>query len=195
MSDTIYSYEAPFLRAALGQIKDFLLSKEIFWNLGLKSPKGHPPYPQLSLGNALLSFERLLALKKTGLLSKPQMLDIDEIALMLESLKNEWTSAWEAKVKNEYGLRLRQWARFVNEMSKSSQPEAGSFSSGLRNRAVMQTIKSDLPNEGTALLSEVASLDQHFKQLSKGTDFVWEKELKLHFSPDEYWFLYTQANN
>jgi hypothetical protein len=194
MSDAIYSYEYRFLRASIGQLKDYLLSDEIFWNLGLKPVKEHPPYPQLSLGNVLLSLERLVALKGAGLLSTLQMDDFGSLESDLGALQNDWQVAWNIKREKEFGLRLRQWARFLDDLSNSNQGEVSSFTNSLRNRAILQLLNPDLPENGAGLLSELPPHDQRFKRLSRVGDFIWEKELNQHFSPEEYWFLYTQPN-
>ena len=192
MSNTIFSYEAPFLSAALDHFKDYLLSNEIFWNLGLNSPQGHPPYPQLSLGNLLLSFTRLLALSEGGLLSDAQSVQFAEFDSALRSFRKDWQTAWAGKAEKEFGIRLRQWARFLDELGTSAQGQASSFKNGLRIRAAMQLLLSHFPKSEAALQPELALQDKRFKHLSSSGDFVWENELKEHFSPEEYWFLRSQ---
>lgn len=193
MTGDIFSYEAPFLRAALLQFKDYLLSEEIFWNLGLRAAKQQPPYPQLSLANLLLAQARLQAAQEIEQISAKELAEATRFDRQLDELRVNWQTAWSAKAQKEFALRLREWARFLDDLSAATSEQGTAFLTGLRNRALLQLLLTHLPSESSSQLAELDLLDQRYQQLCLAADFVWQPELSAFFSKEAFPFLYTQA--
>lgn len=180
-----FEYEANYLKAGLEQFKAFLLSPEIFWNLSLSRPAGHPPYPQLSLGNMLLAAHIISsdsALKKR-----------DELLEEFHAFQLEWAHAWEEKAEQEYQYRLRQWSRYIDDLQGAKAQSAGSFKNDIRVRVLLELLQSQLKDEGRQAIDELNALDLRFHQLMKAADFVWPLEIKGAFATEDYWFLYRSA--
>jgi hypothetical protein len=189
---TIYDYEQPYLQAALQQTKNFLLSKDIFWNSGLKSPDGHPPYPQLSVANILLANRRLSAIKESQQLGPLQRDQIAQLNTALDNIHNEWQAAWQAKAELEFGLRIREFTRFLDALSSSDQQAETSFKNGIRIRVLLQLLLPEINQAPPALKAELALHHQRFKHRTQPADFVWPQPLWRAFPPEDYGFLYTQ---
>lgn len=190
MPSTTYDYEQPYLEAALEQGKNFLLSKDVFWNPGLKSPSGHPPYPQLSLANILLSARLLDAVKESQQLSPEQRDQIAQLKTALDNLHNEWQSAWQTKAQLEFALRLREFSRLLDELSTSENDLT--FNNGLRIRTLLQLLLPEMDQKASSLKSELDLHDQRLKQLSQPADFQWAQTLEQVFPIEDFGFLYTQ---
>ncbi len=191
MTSNIFGYEAPFLRASLKQLKSYLLSEEIFWNLGLRAAKQQPPYPQLSLANVLLAQARLQAAAQADLLSEQENSQLGHLDGQLEKMRENWQTAWSAKADKEFALRLRQWSRFLDDLSASTSGQGGAFLGGLRIRTLLQLLPAHLPPESSSLQAELALLDQRYRRLTVPGDFVWQPDLIAFFSKEAFPFLYA----
>lgn len=164
-----------FLRAAVPQLKDYLLSNEIFWNLGFD--------PQLTLGNLLLVE---LEAKASGDLSPAGQQLFSEIA----AHKKEWRNAWEKKAEREFGSRLRQWSNYIAELSEKPSRHAGAYKSEVRVRVLLELLADEAPD----LRSQLAAFDSKLKALTTAGNFVWDEDAKGAFPKSKYWFLWAKPN-
>lgn len=189
MSDKLFEYEAAYLRAGLEQLKAYLLQEEIFWNLGLGGPKGQAPYPQMTLGNLLLSAAKLGGLKG----SEAQGQAVGALEKQLDGMRREWQTAWTAKAKKEFGVRLRQWERAVDEISKQPTRHAASFANEVRVRAELELLKEHLDAGSHAEVGELAVLDNRLRRVTREGDFVWGDGVEGGFSKGKFWFLWRRV--
>ena len=163
--------ETRFLRAGLDQLKDYLLSNEIFWNLGGSR--------QLTLGNLLLA---KVYLDGVGKLPAAE-------AKELAAFKREWRSAWEKKAEKEFGARLRQWTQYLRELNEQPGQHAAYYATEVRVRALLEVLASEVPS----LPGQLAVADSQLKALTASGDFVWGAESEPAFPKGRYWFLWVKV--
>ena len=173
----IFEYEQHFFDEGLEQLKPYLLSDEVFWALGLRTPKGQPPYPPLTLGNLLLTAAKLAARDDTA-------------QARIKDVRDEWREAWARKAEKEFGVRLRQWSRFMADFGEAPERYRATLGSELRTRALLALLGEELAQ--TTWASEVAGLDARLRGLTEEGDFVWAPEIEAAFGREAYWFLYRQ---
>jgi len=181
---SLHERESRFLRAGLEQLKDYLLSNELFWNLGLPAN-----YPQFTLGNLLLSAAQLGA--ASGL-SATEESGRKRLLADLEKKKKEWQSAWEGKAQREFSSRLQQWGQYLDELGQSPVQQGGYFKNEARQRALLELLSEDLPASEHLLKGELTLLDQRLRRHVEDGDFIWSKESKEAFPKGRYWFLYAR---
>ena len=104
-----YQYEIRFLEAAAPELKRYLLSEEVYWNLGLRSPAGKRPYPQFSLG-WLLVFRRRLGAYNAADARK----DMNQMAIRVRQLQKK-TEALSLQESENHIDRLRAEIKFIWE--------------------------------------------------------------------------------
>jgi hypothetical protein len=162
--------ESHWLQTAVPQLKDYLLSNEIFWNVGID--------PQLTLGNVLLVESQAKAAGgDTPLLA--------EIA----ALKKEWQSAWEKKAKHEFSSRLRQWTQYLSELAEHPSRYSGQYKTEVRVRTLLELLAGEAPG----FSSQLTALDSQLKALTTSGDFVWGADAEGAFPKGKYWFLWTRV--
>jgi len=164
------SNDLRWFQAAVPQLKDYLLSNEIFWNIGSD--------PQLTLGNLLLAEAQLKAAGGEGKL-------FAEIAAQ----KKDWYSAWQKKAEREFASRLRQWTIYLAELSEHPARYAAQYKTEVRVRTLLEL----LAGEVSGLSSQLTALDSQLKALTTSGDFVWEKGAYTAFSKGKYWFLWAKV--
>ncbi|MCL5429275.1 MAG: hypothetical protein M1347_05680 [Chloroflexi bacterium] len=162
------SNDLRWLQAAVPQLKDYLLSNEIFWNIGID--------PQLTLGNLLLAETQVKAAGGDRRL-------LTEIAAQ----KKEWPSAWQKKAEREFGSRLRQWTQYLAELSEHPSRYAAQYKTEVRVRTLLELLAGEAPG----LSSQLAALDSKLKEMTTSGDFVWGKESEKAFPKGKYWFLWV----
>lgn len=188
---TLFNYEQHFLSESLEQLQDYLLSGELFWQLNLRSLHGAAPYPQLTLGNLLLSRARLEGLKKGGQLSSQQEKELNGLTAKAEEIHGEWRSAWEKKAEKEFRSRLRQWERYLDEMGENPERHAAYYATEVRVRTILGLLAGQLPDAETVWKSELGRQDQRLKRMTAKGGFVWQPESKGAFPKERFWFLYV----
>ncbi len=175
-----YSQTLLFLKAGLEQLKDYLLSNEVFWNSGLAGS-----YPQLTLGNLLLAAQELQSANGSIAAERSQQ---QELFTELAGQKREWRAAWERKAQKEFGARLRQWVQYVDELAQNSNRLPANYTTDVRVRVLLELLAAEAP----ALRGQLASPDARLKSLISDGDFIWEESVKGAFPKANYWFLWVK---
>lgn len=160
-----------WLQAAVPQLKDYLLSNEIFWNLGFD--------PQLTLGNLLLAEVQV---KASGAGDKKLLTEITE-------QKKEWHSAWEKKAKREFASRLRQWTQYLSELAEHHARYAAQYKTEVRVRTLLELLAGEAPS----LNSQLTAADSMLKALTVSGDFVWAADGEGAFPKGKFWFLWVRV--
>jgi transketolase len=175
-----YSQNLHFLKAGLEQLKEYLLSTEIFWNASLPAN-----YPQFTLGNLLLAAAELQAASESMAAESNQW---RELLAELAKQKKEWRTNWERKAQKEFGARLRQWVQYVDEMVQNSSRPPAHYKTDVRVRALLELLAAEAP----ALWGQLASPDARLKRIVGDGDFIWEEDVKGAFPKNKYWFLWVK---
>lgn len=167
------SQDTHIIREGLPQLKDYLLSNDIFWNLGSD--------PQLTLGNLLLAEKSLQA---SGQLPAE---DARQIAVH----KKEWRTAWEKKAEKEFNSRLRLWSQYLAELGENPGRHGAHYRSDVRNRVLLELLAGEAPG----LSGHLTSLDSLLKKVTVSGDFVWDSSLGSGFPKTKFWFLYVKPRS
>jgi hypothetical protein len=160
-----------FVSEALAQLKAYLLSNEVFWNLGSD--------PQLTLGNLLLAEKSLQA---AGQLPA-------EDARQIADHKKDWRTAWEKKAEKEFNSRLRLWSQYLAELGDHPGRHGSHYRTDVRNRVLLELLAAEAPG----LSSHLTNLDSLLKKLTVSGDFVWDSDLESEFPKRKFWFLYVKV--
>lgn len=174
-----YSQNLHFLKAGLEQLKDYLLSNEVFWNLSLPAN-----YPQFTLGNLLLAAAEVQA-ASGSMATESQW---RELLADMARQKKEWRTNWERKAQKEFGARLRQWVQYVDELAESRNRVPAHYKTDVRVRVLLELLAAEAP----ALRGQLASPDARLKRLVGDGDFIWDEEVKSAFPKGKYWFLWVK---
>lgn len=179
-------YDLWYLRDGIDLLENYLLSKDIYWPVGVAPPAGDPPYPQLTLGNLLLSHQRARATAQTP----NQRAEFDRLMAVLGAIRAHWRVAMAKKAEAEFHARLILWRDFLEEYRKTPSANYNRYSYEVNRRVILDLLGRetyDLPQAETELLD---SLDKLLKSILVMSGFIWEPELIAAFSVDRFWYLY-----
>jgi hypothetical protein len=179
-----FEYLARFLAVAVPDLKTYLLSNNSYWNLSLKAPDGMPPYPRFSLG-WLLIYRRSLSAADL----KPEW---QEILDAIDDIRTHWRSAWAKKAAREFGVRLNEWSRFINEVQADPAAHRSRYRYEVQRRtmlALLQQEAGELPAEQASLLT---GLDAVLRGKWKPGPFIQDAVFQPAFPEGEFWFLYGE---
>jgi hypothetical protein len=178
-----------FLRTAMPELRDYILSNDVFRILRppSRSPGG-VQLPQLTIGNLMLSQARLLALS----LPAEQQAELTALTQQFDEVRSEWRANWGIKAEREYASRLNLWQQYLREMRGDARQQSSFYASEVRNRVILRLLSTELPANLTAQDDEqIAMLDQILKGNVKEGEFIWEPELQKGFPKEHFWFLYV----
>ncbi len=179
-----FEYLVRFLAAAVPDLKSFLLSNNVYWNLSLKASDGMPPYPQFSLGWLLL-YRRSLSAADL----KPEW---KEVLDAIDDARTHWRSAWAKKSAREFGVRLNEWSRFINEARADPAANRSRYRYEVQRRTILTLLKNEadeIPGEQVSLLT---GLDTVLRGNLKPGPFIQDAVFQPAFPENEFWFLYSE---
>ncbi len=176
-----FDYERTFLEAAAPELKRYLLSDEVYWNLGLRAPAGTRPYPQFSLGWLLL-FRRRVGSEAN-----------EEVLTQIEEIEKKWKSAWARKAAREFEQRLKLWTQFMNEIRESPEMNRDRYAYEVQRRTMLELLADDadeLPDEQVKLLR---AMDSALRGMLKTSGFIEDEGYAGRFPKERFWFLYGRT--
>lgn len=159
------------IEEALPQLREYLLSDELYWSLG-------GSLPRLTPGNLLLSLARLEAVDPRSAWT---------LRGKLEAIQAQWRSAWEKKTSRETASRLRLWSQFLSEHTHDEGPHRAHYAASVRERVILQLLQCGAP--------QLAELDALLRARFQPGGFAWEAVYQGVFPESEFWFLYGGMNS
>jgi hypothetical protein len=179
------NYELSYIRASLEELEAYLLSKELFWPV--VTPPHQRPFQKLTLGNLLLSLNKLNGYSEGRQLSTTQRSVYAQLKRDIEEFRQKWTVAWETKATHEYKSRLRQWTHYLNDLNKNEEPHAPYYTSEVRIRVLLELL-SEYASED--FQPGLAPLDVFFRARLHPAEFIWDTDFQSAFPHEQFWFLY-----
>lgn len=180
-----FSNDWAFLRAALPELQNYIISKDIYRPLGLA---GGVQIPQLTIGNVLLSRARLAAQHPPG----AQPAELADLNQRIDQERSAWRANWAKKAGREYTSRLNLWGQYLRDLRGDLRAHASAYASEVRSRAVLHLLAAELLNEPPQNEGDQLDLlDNILRGLTQPGSFVWEPAVEQGFPPQDYWFLYV----
>jgi hypothetical protein len=172
-------------------LKEYLLSDTLYWQLTDSGPKSFP-YPLGTVGGMLLRIQRLEGAGSA--LSPDQYQRVDKAREKADDELKHWAVQAEQKEVREIKARLQTWSAFLDDAAGDPKRHIIEYPTQVENRVIMDML---LPRAGHAadgqnFRSRLESLDARLKGLSTRGDFVWDAAFAPVFPQDKYWWLYVQ---
>jgi hypothetical protein len=183
-------FDVDYWRACIVELKDFLLSEQLFWPLSARPSGSGISFPQLTLGGMLLTRSRAFA--RAAQVERAALIPLDQ---EMGAVRDRWRSAWNRKAVREFTSRLRQWGNYLDDYRRNPEEQAGYFAQEVRLRvilALLQAEEIDL-QEGEGELLE--AMDKRLRANFSTGEFIWKEALTQSFPEDSYWYLYGQLAN
>lgn len=177
-----------FLRAALPELQDYILSRDVYRPLGQPARMpGAVQIPQLTIGNLLLSQARLAAYS-----SNQPSVELAEIVRQIEQQRSTWRSNWAKKAAREYTSRLNLWGQYLREMRNDPRAHAAFYPNEVRQRAILRLLETEMLEDIPQIeVDQLNLLDGILRGLTQPGPFVWEPGVEPAFPRDVYWFLFS----
>ena len=112
--------DSQYLSAGVPELETYLLSKELYYPLGLN-------LPQLTLGGILLSLARMGT-------------QAAKFEAQVGAIHSKWQSAWDAKSSREVGARSELWTNYLAEYREDPKSESRLYSQNVRYRAMLSLL-------------------------------------------------------
>jgi hypothetical protein len=179
------SYELSYIQASLEELDAYLLSKEVFWPVATPSPLRL--FPKLTIGNLLLSLNKLEGYSSGRQLATVQRSAFTQLKRDVEGYSRRWAVAWKTKAAHEFQSRLRQWTHYLNDLEQKIEAHAPFFSTEVRNRVLLELLREFSSQDSQTALDQ---LDAAFRGWFTPADFIWDPLIQSAFPKETFWFLY-----
>jgi hypothetical protein len=181
-----FDYYFRFLQAGADILENFLLSSNLYWQVGVRPPPGEPPYPQLTLGMIYLTRLRARAFASSNV----KQSGLEAVESRIDDCYQTWRFAWGKKAAREIRERASQWRNFLEDYRERPSANYDRYRYEVFRRVLIQLLGPDADELNEADREMVVGLDQLAKVLITRGGFIWEVELQPYFSVDEFWYLY-----
>jgi hypothetical protein len=161
-----------FVKEAVPQLQEYLLSNELYWPLS-------GSLPRLTPGSLLLTLARL---------EIQEPVEASKMEAQVQSICAKWRSAWEKKVAREMANRLRLWSQFLSDYVNAPDQNLDSYRTEARGRTILQLLLIEQPDAPEKIA--MTELDGMLKSRLVPGEFLWEPELQAVFPENIFWFLY-----
>ncbi len=179
-------YDLRFLQAGVEDLQAYLLSEVLYWPAGVSAPAGEPAYPQVTLGNLLLSRRRL----QGRALERRAQGSYELCCEQMDALHQRWRSAWGRKAALSFHARLMQWQAFLSEYRSQEEEFAGRYSGEVRLRVLLALLQPEVEHLSATDQALLETLDKALRTIFIPGAFIWEPELAPSFPVGTFWFLY-----
>jgi len=183
---TSLKFDVGFVRASCGELKEYLLSEQLYWTVPESSPAGEREFPKLTLGGLLLSVHRIQ--------SRGQLQQIREEDMLIATTAQHWKTAWLKKIEREINTRTRTWVNYLGNLKENPHQEIDYYPYEVRMRVILELLfdrNPDLIDDYKAKFKEV---DFWLKNVFSTGSFIWEGDLKGGFPEPHYWYLYGRPD-
>lgn len=181
-------YDLGYLQAGVKILKNYILSSDIYWTIGVRPPPGEPAYPQLTLGGLLLAMARL----RSRQLPLPLQAAFTHLENEFEAIRLGWQVAWESKATHEFHARLFLWRDFLEEYRAHPRNNIDRYAYEVSRRVMLQLLSPDAVQVPQIEEKLLEGLDKILKSILMPGKFVWDELLAFGFPPQTYWYLYGQ---
>jgi len=181
-----FDYDVRYLEAGLELLEQYLLSKEIYWPIGVSAPPGEPDLPRLTLGGLLLARTRARA----WAVSSSQQEQVYRLETRLDEVRSHWRVTWERKAAQEFRSRSSLWRDFLEEYRQNQENNADRYTYEVQRRAMLDLLLEESAEIEPADRDLLFALDQLLRAVLLPGGFVWDQNLARGFPPDKFWYLY-----
>lgn len=184
-----FEYDLRYLQAGLDQLESYLLSKDLYWSIGIGASAGETPYPQLTPAGLLLAVQRLRARE----LLSAEKNAFDVVERRLNEILSRWRAAWGKKAAVDFRARLKLWRDFLEEYRANPETNYNRYTYEVGRRVQLQLLLPEAEAIPPAELQMLDGLDSLLRAVFTPGEFIWEAYLAAVFPDPVYWYLYGQV--
>jgi hypothetical protein len=184
------AYYLTYLREAVDSLDEYLLSKELFWNMAVNPPSGNPPYPALTLGGILFFLSQLNAMDLAFILNPAEAAEFKNLSQAIHAKRTKWRTAWEQKAAHSFRARLTQWANFIEEYRQKPEAHADRYGYEVRVRFMLTVLGEESPGISSEQSQFLDSLDVILQYHLQAGQFIWDETLAQGYHREKFWYLY-----
>lgn len=176
------------LQKGTAELKDYLLSQELYWPLNVGPAGSSAGLPQFTLGNLVLCQERLSAVAWPP----EKQAELQALNQQVDDLHNQWRVTWSRKAKREYSARFKLWMNYLQDVINESGKRGAGYANEVRWRVILDLLAADIQEPLEMERETISNLDIRLRTITLPGEFLWEPEVEPAFPRGPYWYLYVK---
>lgn len=183
-------HEIKYLIWVVEELKVYLLSDHLYWPSGVRLSSTNSLLNQITPGNILWANKTLEIKSSAGCLSSADNMAYQAVYGKINSIWQEWRTAWEKKINKDLTARMRPWLVKIDEMDKMGGDLSGYYRTAVRDRVIIALLVKSLSGDDLSITEQINMYDNLLRERTQKHSFIWDQELISGYDKNEYWFLY-----
>lgn len=183
------SEDMAVVREMVNEWQDYLLGNDVYHTLVVVTSQGEERI-QSSCGDLLARLHKLDGQSK--LLTPAQREELASIQRRLDATTKAMQSRYRSLVEREVRARLNSLQWYLDDCEEDPKGCRVQYPFEIRNRQriaeLMKALGDALPAD---IQSETNAIDRRLREMTAGTEFVWDRRVKDVYPREEYWYLYV----
>ena len=172
------------------ELENYLTQDELYWTLIVRG-EDRDRSIKMTGGDLLTRLHRLQQVRDE--LSAWQSERLNEAQQQVTGLGYSLRTRFQQRLQREAKARLSSLRWFLEDCPADLQRCRVEFPFEMRNRQRVEEIVKVLGTElDEPLKSQIDSVDQQIRSLTRPTEFTWDQSLKTVFPRQRYWYLYMR---
>ncbi|MGW8143106.1 MAG: hypothetical protein ACWGN2_01850 [Anaerolineales bacterium] len=181
-----FEYDSGYLKEAVELLENYILSKDIYWNLNANSPPGEPGYPALTLGAVLLAEARLQGRD----LTEVQDRKLSRLQQVTDRIRAKWRTNWGNKAKEEFRSRLDLWGKFIEDFRRDPKGNFDRYSYEVNRRVMLELLEAEASEIPIVQRELLEGFDKILSAMMVPGEFVWDEKFEAGFPTERFPYLY-----
>lgn len=179
--------DGAYLKLAVPDLKDFLLSGQLFWPIGsIPTALGEPGADTLSIGGTLVALARYQAARPAA--AEPYVQQVADV-------RKTWRANWDKKAAKEFTARVKLWSQAVDEILQPGAGRSKLYLSRIRLRVMLEFLSQNNSEIPAGDVMQLVLMDKRLQASLQDGEFVWEPEVKAAFPEQPFWYLYRTVSS
>ncbi|MEZ4709023.1 MAG: hypothetical protein R3A44_17585 [Caldilineaceae bacterium] len=171
------------------ELERYLTQDELYWTLIVRVD-GRERSIKMTGGDLLTRLHRLQQVRDE--LSGWQNERLDEAQKRVNEMSHALRTRFHQRLQREAKARLSSLRWFLEDCPADLARGRVEFPFEMRNRQRIEEIMKVLgPELDGELKSQLDSIDQQIRSITRPIEFIWDQSLETAFPREPYWYLYV----
>ena len=171
------------------ELEDYIVKDELYRAMTVRTSAGDQRL-QMTGGDLLARLYRIQG--ERDQLSAEQQTAFDDLQKQVDDTIYSLRTRFHDRLQREMKARLDSLKWFLDDCGGDIQKCRVDFPFEMRNRQRIEEIMKRVGDEIKPELEEqLHSVDKRIRNMTRATEFIWEKKLQDVFPRSPYWYLYV----
>ena len=175
--------------AMAAELEAYVVNDELYRTVIATTARGDERL-KMTGGDLLARLHRLQG--ERAQLSPDQLARLDRVQSSVDETIHSLRTRFHERLEREVGARVDALKWYLDDLAGDVERGRANFPYEMRNRQRIEVIRAEI-QEGLSedLVSRITSVDRRIRQVTRGSDFIWDERFRELYPASTNWFLYV----